>query len=222
MPQLGYDRWESFADAIDRAKAAARNSGNDPEQAFSGLREKATGGRPRDDYRLTRFGAYLLAMNGDPRKPQIASAQSYFAVKTREAEVAAPPAAAPLSFEGRMRVLQMATGLVDATWLETKVRHTVARALGEEPEVDASSMPLTVGEYLGDLGLSGAALRSASTRFGRHLKALYRETHNREPGLAPRFVDGTTRQVAAYTEADRPLFDAVWAQHYAPKLAVAS
>jgi len=89
MPLLGYDKWERFEDSVSRAKTAAENSGTDPDQAFSRLREKGTGGRAREDYLLTRYGAYLTALNGDPRKPEIAAAQSYFAVRTREAEVAA-------------------------------------------------------------------------------------------------------------------------------------
>lgn len=88
MPLLGYDKWERFEDSISRAKTAAANSGTDPDQAFSRLREKGTGGRPREDYLLSRYAAYLTALNGDPRKPEIAAAQSYFAVRTREAEVA--------------------------------------------------------------------------------------------------------------------------------------
>lgn len=98
MPLLGYTKWERFEDAISRAASAARNSGHDPELAISRLREVVPQGGPsRVDYRLTRYAAYLVAMNGDPRKAQIAAAQTYFAVKTREAEAAAPTPVAGLS-----------------------------------------------------------------------------------------------------------------------------
>lgn len=222
MHPLGYDSWRRFDDAIERAKAACANSGNDVTSNFAGSVKNPAGvGRPAEDVRLTRFGAYLVAMNGDPRKPEIAAAQSYFAVKTREAEIAAAPAHAPLSFEDRMRILQMATGLVDPSWLEAKTRHTIARALGEQPEIDPATRPLTVGEYLQDRGLSGAALRSASTKFGRRLKALYRDSRGADPGQVERFVDNALRSVASYTEADRALFDAVWAESYATKAVAA-
>lgn len=112
--------------------------------------------------------------------------------------------------EAQMRVLQLAAGLVDPTWLETKVRHVTARALGEEPEVNPASRPLTVGEYLEERGVAGAPLRKLSPRFGKALKSEYVRRHGDAPGTAPRFVDGAMRDVAAYTEADRPLFDAVW------------
>lgn len=114
--------------------------------------------------------------------------------------------------EAQMRVLQMATGLVDARWLEAKTRHAVARALGEEPEVEHDKRPLTVGEYLADKGVKGAALRSQSSGFGKRLKALYRDKHGQDPPVVPRFVDGAMRDVAGYTEFDRPLFDEVFSR----------
>ncbi|MGL4909591.1 MAG: BRO family protein [Cetobacterium sp.] len=89
MPLLGYKQWRQFSDAIERAIVAQENSGNPVGKNF--LRTIAkTDGRPKEDYRLSRLGAYLTAMNGDPRKPEIALAQTYFAVKTREAEIIIP------------------------------------------------------------------------------------------------------------------------------------
>jgi DNA-damage-inducible protein D len=87
MPVMGYINWREFKDAIDRAKIAAGNTGADVNSLFGDVPKKVTGGRPAEDFRLTRYAAYLVAMNGDPRKPEIAAAQTYFAVKTREAEV---------------------------------------------------------------------------------------------------------------------------------------
>lgn len=88
MPILGYQQWRQFEDAISRAIAACENIGQDSEKHFLRMPAKSSGGRPRDDFKLSRHGCYLTAMNGDPRKPEIAAAQSYFAFKTREAELA--------------------------------------------------------------------------------------------------------------------------------------
>lgn len=112
----------------------------------------------------------------------------------------------------RMSLLQAAAGLVDPAWLEAKTRHELARGLGEEPEVDASRRPLTVGEYLEDKGIRGAAQRSMSAMFGKRVKKLYRDTYSEDPKPTDRFVDGALRQVAGYTEQHRHLFDAVWVQ----------
>lgn len=89
MEQMGYPRWADFEPVIERAKAAAHNQGFNAKILFRVNPEKS-GGRPRVDYMVTRFAAYLIAMNGDPRKPEVAAAQGYFAVKTREAETTAP------------------------------------------------------------------------------------------------------------------------------------
>ena len=88
MPLLGYSVWRDFANAIGRARAAAQNSGHDPLKHFAGARKVAASGPAAEDFHLSRFACYLIAMNGDPRKTEIAEAQTYFAVKTREAEMA--------------------------------------------------------------------------------------------------------------------------------------
>ncbi len=107
-------------------------------------------------------------------------------------------------------VLGALRGLVDPAWLEAKARHVAARALGEEPEVDPATRPLTVGEFLEGKGLSAAEMRSLSSVLGRRLKGVYVGTHGVEPGKVDRFVDGALRSVFAYTEADRPLFEQAW------------
>lgn len=107
-------------------------------------------------------------------------------------------------------VLGALRGLVDPAWLEAKARHVAARALGEEPEVDPATRPLTVGEYLEDRGVSGAQLRSLSPQLGRRVKGLFIGVHGRDPQKVDRFVEGALRPVFAYTEADRPLFDQAW------------
>lgn len=90
MPLLGYRTWQRFEAAIDKASIACRNSGQDIALQFLAAPLKTTlqGGRPLHDFELSRFACYLVSMNGDPRKPKIAAAQTYFAVQTRRAELA--------------------------------------------------------------------------------------------------------------------------------------
>lgn len=90
MPLLGYDKWERFEETIERAIIAMQNTGMSAPDNASRLRE-ASGKTTRADYHLSRFGCYMTAMNGDPRKPEVAAAQSYFAVKTRQAEIQTEP-----------------------------------------------------------------------------------------------------------------------------------
>lgn len=95
--RFGYARWSDVRDGIGRAKAAIDNTGGEgaaQDHIEAGLTMIATGKGARrevEDFRLTRYGAYMWAMNGDPRKREIAAAQTYFAVKTRQAEVGSTP-----------------------------------------------------------------------------------------------------------------------------------
>ena len=107
MPLLGYNMsnpWQKFSGVIERAKFAADAQNMDVTSLFN-LKVKNTGGRPRQDYHLARYAAYLVAMNGDPRKPEIAAAQAYFAIKTREAETQSPALALPQDYASALREL---------------------------------------------------------------------------------------------------------------------
>jgi DNA-damage-inducible protein D len=91
QPLLGYDQWRRFENAIERAMISCAQSGNDPDLHFV-VNEKVTGlgkGGKRKivDYHLSRFACYLIAQNGDPRKPEIAYAQKYFVVQARRQEL---------------------------------------------------------------------------------------------------------------------------------------
>ena len=88
---LGYARWENFMTAIRRAMEACESTGYSVDDHFRGVTKMVPLGsgaeRPVDDFMLTRYACYLVAMNGDPRKAAIAFAQSYFATQTRKQEL---------------------------------------------------------------------------------------------------------------------------------------
>ena len=85
MTVMGYPTWQHFTPAISRAIVSAEAQGHDRHTLFTVDREKS-GGRPREDFQIARFACYLVAMNGDPRKQEVADAQAYFAIQTRVAE----------------------------------------------------------------------------------------------------------------------------------------
>ena len=91
MPLLGYERWENFEKTVNRAMNSCETSGINICDHFREVTKMIQTGkgahRPIRDYMLTRYACYLIAQNGDPKKEEIAFAQSYFAIQTRKQEL---------------------------------------------------------------------------------------------------------------------------------------
>jgi len=112
---LDYDEWRNFLKVIEKAKISCYKSQQRIEDHFVGVNK--TIAMPKgatkeiDDFMLTRYACYLIAQNGDPRKEQIAFAQSYFAVQTRKQEIIEQRIALGERLEARNKLIAAETEL---------------------------------------------------------------------------------------------------------------
>ena len=87
---LGYDRWESFSAVVERSKVACESSGQTSANHFHPATKMVSLGsgarRATDDWFLSRYACYLIAMNADSSKAEVGFAQTYFAYQTRRQE----------------------------------------------------------------------------------------------------------------------------------------
>lgn len=116
----------------------------------------------------------------------------------------------------QMELAQAAKGLIHDAFLEAKARIILARGMGETPELDPTTRPLYVQQFLKEKGLSKKQLGSKASGFGKRLKNRWTAVNGIEPKKAPiELTNGRIIEVYGYTEADRPLMEQVWNQHYA-------
>ena len=107
---LGYSKWQNFENVLDKAKIACEQAGESVSNHFTYVIKTIAFGKgvetQVDDVMLTRYACYLIAQNGDSRKPEIAFAQTYFAVQTRRAEVIEKRLAEYERLEARAKLTQ--------------------------------------------------------------------------------------------------------------------
>lgn len=175
MPLMGYARWEDFAKIVRRAMTSAANSG--VTEGFSEIAEEGTGGRPRANFILTRFAAYLVAMNGDPNMPEVAAAQAYFAIRTREAETR--PVFDPAQLT-RQEILRIALNAEE----EREALEAENKALTPKAEAFDSFLD-TTGKY---------GIGAVAKMLGTSQNKLFRELRNRGVFIAKGSMRNTPYQ----------------------------
>ena len=178
FPVLGYATWDSFTSVIQRAEASILSTGGEPSHHIrhtTKLVRVGSGAKRRvGETFLSRGACYLIAMNGDPTKPEVAGAQHYFAIQARNAELAQQETADQKRLNLRDRV-STAFKRVSAVAEDHGVRRFPffhnARFLGlygkSRKEVDESK-GVADGELLFD---RAGALELSAHEFQMHLAA---------------------------------------------------
>ncbi|WP_087485522.1 phage antirepressor KilAC domain-containing protein [Brachybacterium massiliense] len=191
MPLLGYSAWRNFEVPLERARKSAEAQGHVVAEHFAGSRKVASSGPSMADFQLSRFAAYLVAMNGDPNKSEVAAAQAYFAIRTREAEVAEP---APVALPGRRELAQMVLEAEDRADREAIARARVEYQLEkQQPVVDYHQKfvaehqdIVTIDNFASQYGTTGPKVRELMKETGVAVRRVVAQRWSKSKG---RMVD---------------------------------
>lgn len=189
-PLMGYRAWRNFLVPIERAKKAAKNQGQ--ESAFVASRKRVqagTGATDRLDYELSRFAAYLVAMNGDPNKPEVAAAQAYFAIQTRVAETQPAQPALPQDYASALRALaesveQKALEAERANKAEAELEQAAPKVDYHDTFISEDSDLFTIRDLAGKLQVQESWLREQLVKH----KWIYAKTYDRYSNKEGRVV----------------------------------
>jgi DNA-damage-inducible protein D len=140
MPELGYTKWQKFREVIDRAKEACIMSKQVASDHFTGSGKMVLTGsgakREIEDFFLTRYACYLIAQNGDPRKPEIALAQTYFATQTRKQELLEQRGMETKRLEARAK-LKDTESKIESTVYQRGIKYPVEFATFKNKHIEA-------------------------------------------------------------------------------------
>lgn len=156
---MGYDKWERFESVIERAMLSAENQGLIVDKNFP-IAGKVSGtrGPAQKDYELSRIAGYLVSLNGDPRKKEVAAAQAYFVVNTIENETRKTEQAKPLTkAEQAKQEIETLGSLVKLfpelhDWSQHQAKASAQLMLGMTAEREPEERLISIHVYLTEQG----------------------------------------------------------------------
>ncbi len=155
MRLFGYNKWQKFTDVINKAIYSSKLSGELVASHFLPARVKSTGGRPKEDFFLTRYACYLVAQNGDSHKPQIALAQTYFANQTRKQELQELRALEDARLEARAK-LKETESAIESTVYQRGIKKSVEFATFKNKHIEALYGGLSINQLKNIRGIPKA------------------------------------------------------------------
>lgn len=221
---MGYTEWRKFEGSIERAIESAKNQGMPIRNHFVGAANmvKLGSGAEREvkDYELSRYAGYLVSLNGDPRKSEVAAAQAYFVMNTIENESRkageAKTIATLTKHEEASQEIEMFSTLakafpLTADWAQRQAVATAKKASGQTSELEASERLITAQTFLLENGYKRKGVEGkkrpmfyneeaghliSESVFGREVASIYREELNEEPN--ERIDEATGRHMKFY------------------------